>query len=371
MIRVVRKNNDEKNYDYIQLIQSDSQKDKILISNGKNTIKVPYVAKTIFTQLKSGKTPEDVSVYLKKNKGIDIDVGKFIDDLNKINFLKNKRTPVNNTSYAIGKVFNKIIDSVSFRIMITVLFIFELFLISKFSFGYFFDYNYTFVFKNTALSIIFYFVLSWISVVFHELAHYYSASGYKLHATFNLGTRLQFLVAQTVMDNPYSLPKKKRISIYLSGIISDLFVCEICFLVIILSRFILVVNIARCLLFIKVSAIIWQFLFYMKTDMYYVFSDLVGETNLMSQAENYLKDKSKTVSNIVKFYSIFLVIGRLVTISYFIFLELPIIFISVNKIFHITNLFNYIVSMFIFTFNWGVFLIVFIKNNLKKLLKNN
>lgn len=150
--------------------------------------------------------------------------------------------------------------------------------------------------------------MSWISVLLHELSHFLSASGFGLYSKINLGNRLQFLVAQTKIYNVYSIDIKKRISIYASGIVTDLWTIFICMIFINLFQYSVVISILRCLIFIKIGAIVWQFLFYMKTDVYYILSNILKQNNLMQDSMDYIKKQntSRYTSNTVKYYSYFL-----------------------------------------------------------------
>lgn len=286
-------------------------------------------------------------------------------------FLENKNKKVPNLSYKIGKTLNRIIFNKYAKIIFYTLFLLSIYICIQ-NFSYYFGYKYTFIFKNTFLSIIFYLILSWISVLFHEMTHYFSASGYGVHSKISLGTRLQFLVAQTSMDNPYKTTTNNRIHIYMIGIITDALTSFICIVLIYFVNNLLLINFLRCILYIKFGAILWQFLFYMKTDVYYAITCKIGETNLMMDSINYIKNKNEKnkKNKILKYYSIFLILGRTISIIFFIVFTLPLIIISIQRIGNTHNIYDSISSIILLGSGWGLFVIIFAKNKLIPYLKN-
>lgn len=357
------------NLSYISITKKNNK--TYFISNGEDTLEVPKIATDILKLLNGKNSLSYVKNNINDKYNNDINIYEFLMKLKGMGFLENKNKKVPNLSYKIGKTLNRIIFNKYAKIIFYTLFLLSIYICIQ-NFSYYFGYKYTFIFKNTFLSIIFYLILSWISVLFHEMTHYFSASGYGVHSKISLGTRLQFLVAQTSMDNPYKTTTNNRIHIYMIGIITDALTSFICIVLIYFVNNLLLINFLRCILYIKFGAILWQFLFYMKTDVYYAITCKIGETNLMMDSINYIKNKNEKnkKNKILKYYSIFLILGRTISIIFFIVFTLPLIIISIQRIGNTHNIYDSISSIILLGSGWGLFVIIFAKNKLIPYLKN-
>lgn len=368
--KLKRTNEDPKiNLSYISITKKNNK--TYFISNGEDTLEVPKIATDILKLLNGKNSLSYVKNNINDKYNNDINIYEFLMKLKGMGFLENKNKKVPNLSYKIGKTLNRIIFNKYAKIIFYTLFLLSIYICTQ-NFSYYFGYKYTFIFKNTFLSIIFYLILSWISVLFHEMTHYFSASGYGVHSKISLGTRLQFLVAQTSMDNPYKTTTNNRIHIYMIGIITDALTSFICIVLIYFVNNLLLINFLRCILYIKFGAILWQFLFYMKTDVYYAITCKIGETNLMMDSINYIKNKNEKnkKNKILKYYSIFLILGRTISIIFFIVFTLPLIIISIQRIGNTHNIYDSISSIILLGSGWGLFVIIFAKNKLIPYLKN-
>lgn len=368
--KLKRTNEDPKiNLSYISITKKNNK--TYFISNGEDTLEVPKIATDILKLLNGKNSLSYVKNNINDKYNNDINIYEFLMKLKGMGFLENKNKKVPNLSYKIGKTLNRIIFNKYAKIIFYTLFLLSIYICIQ-NFSYYFGYKYTFIFKNTFLSIIFYLILSWISVLFHEMTHYFSASGYGVHSKISLGTRLQFLVAQTSMDNPYKTTTNNRIHIYMIGIITDALTSFICIVLIYFVNNLLLINFLRCILYIKFGAILWQFLFYMKTDVYYAITCKIGETNLMMDSINYIKNKNEKnkKNKILKYYSIFLILGRTISIIFFIVFTLPLIIISIQRIGNTHNIYDSISSIILLGSGWGLFVIIFAKNKLIPYLKN-
>ncbi|MBF6977480.1 hypothetical protein IFO72_09550 [Streptococcus macedonicus] len=348
-----------KNYEYVSVIPSENY-GKVFLSNGEDTVEVPEIGGIIFEKLKFSNI-DQVDKEILKEFGVEVDTKDFLNDLNSINFLVDKNHKVGKLEYSIGKILNKILYSKISYTVYFLLFMSIIFLCSLKKIDFFWNYKYIFIFDNNVNSIIAYTLLVWISVFCHEIMHYLTSSGFKIASKISLGTRMQFLVAQTTILNPYQLSSKERIKVYISGILGDYIVCAICILGIYLVDNTFIASILRCLLYIKTTAIIWQFLFYMKTDIYFVFSTLKKEHNLMNDAQTYLKNKHKNYTSTVKGYAYFLVLGRILTVIYFGIFEFPLLYLLIKRILNSKTSPDGIISSILVISTWIIFMIVFCK----------
>ncbi|MFB7244333.1 hypothetical protein CW362_24375 [Streptomyces populi] len=114
-------------------------------------------------------------------------------------------------------------------------------------------------------------------IALHEMAHLMTARAAGVPGRIRLGTRLQFLVAQTEVSGIWLRSRRERLTVYLSGIAVDGMVWGGCLL-------------ARCLgadwallpviMMTLLTALAGQCLLFMRTDLYFVAQDLTGCRNL-------------------------------------------------------------------------------------------
>jgi putative peptide zinc metalloprotease protein len=123
--------------------------------------------------------------------------------------------------------------------------------------------------------------IGWTLVWLHELGHLATARAAGVPARLSLGTRLQFLVAQTDVSGVWAAPRRVRLTVYLAGIAIDLLVASACLLTIGLAHPAGLVH--RILALVALEAVLfepWELLIFMRTDVYYLIQDLAGCANL-------------------------------------------------------------------------------------------
>lgn len=185
------------------------------------------------------------------------------------------------------------------------------------------------------------FLLSWLFVVLHELGHYLAARSRWLKARFGISHRLNYLVATTTVTNLYSLGRKKRFRVLLAGMGVDVLIIALGFLLLFLSDYLLlhplpllVYKLVKFVILIEFLGLLWQFMFFMRTDIYYAFEHLVGMYNLMQKTRQFLKSTwkhtfkphfSKKEKTVVRWYAGFMVLGMLLVFAILVFYSIPIL----------------------------------------------
>jgi hypothetical protein len=117
-------------------------------------------------------------------------------------------------------------------------------------------------------------ICTMLCIVVHESFHALAGRRLGLPSTFGVGRRLIYLVAETRLDALLSVPRKKRYLPFLAGMLTD---------VVVMSALTLLGAVLRgsalpawcsglCLAvaFTCVLRLLWQFLFYVETDLYFV-----------------------------------------------------------------------------------------------------
>jgi radical SAM protein with 4Fe4S-binding SPASM domain len=221
----------------------------------------------------------------------------------------------------------------------------------------------------------------------HELFHFFAARKYGVKSAFRLSTRLYLLVMETDVSNVWVLPKRKKLLVYLAGAFNDIVTLSILVILLYLGSsnswlaklssetgggiFLSIYSfishpwfskIAKLLIFSSFYMIIFQCMFYMRTDFYYAIAHSLNCRNLMSDTQKYIylyfilpllkkisrikffpfrnkiisqiektKDARLEVSphelKVIHFYAPFFVIGVSVMLWFFIFNLLPVLFI--------------------------------------------
>lgn len=132
--------------------------------------------------------------------------------------------------------------------------------------------------------------IAWTIILVHELAHLATARAAGAPARITLGTRLQFLAAQTDVSGVWAAPRRTRMTVCLAGMGIDACCAGACLLIVGLAdphglaRRLLAVAAAETLL-----GLLAQFMIFMRTDIYFVLQDLTGCANLYADGSAYLR----------------------------------------------------------------------------------
>jgi putative peptide zinc metalloprotease protein len=132
--------------------------------------------------------------------------------------------------------------------------------------------------------------IAWTIIGVHELAHLATARAASAPARITLGTRLQFLAAQTDVSGVWVAPRRTRMTVYLAGMGIDVCSAGTCLLILGLAephglvRDLIAVAAAQTLLALPI-----QFMVFMRTDVYFVLQDLTGCANLYADGSAYLR----------------------------------------------------------------------------------
>jgi putative peptide zinc metalloprotease protein len=133
------------------------------------------------------------------------------------------------------------------------------------------------------------FGIVWSLIVLHELSHLVTARAAGAPGRISLGTRLQFLVAQTDVSGVWAAPRRDRLAVYLAGITTNLVI----YAGTVLVRATSVAGPADGLLgavgLLSLSLVPVQFLVFMRTDIYFVLQDVTGCANLYADGSAYVR----------------------------------------------------------------------------------
>lgn len=187
------------------------------------------------------------------------------------------------------------------------------------------------------------------AVFIHEMAHLVAAKAAGISSRLGIGTRLFVLVAEADLTGLWAVPKRDRYLPLLAGMIADA-VSLSCLLLVLEANhlgFFALPDFGRLLLraltLRYVLALVWQFFFFVRTDLYYVFASALGQTNLLGDTEAYLRDRVRRgwslvracmfrdrdatpagpASAAIRAYAVFWIIGRVAAMGVLVLVQIP------------------------------------------------
>lgn len=137
--------------------------------------------------------------------------------------------------------------------------------------------------------------VSLLAMAAHEFAHLAAATFLGVQASFALSHRLFFAVAQTDLTDLWLVDRNKRYLAYAAGMANDvLLACAAVTVLWLHDRHVLAFSASlygtlRLAILVWGFGVLWQFNFYLRTDVYYVIANATGCRNLSYDATAYLK----------------------------------------------------------------------------------
>jgi hypothetical protein len=133
------------------------------------------------------------------------------------------------------------------------------------------------------------------TILVHEGYHALAGRRLGLPSTLGIGRRFYYLVAETRLDSLLSVPRRKRYLPFLAGMLADAVLCSVLTLAAILleGHGIPAWIPALCLAvaFTCVMRLLWQFMFYLETDLYYVMANALRCSDLQNATRFYLRGR--------------------------------------------------------------------------------
>jgi putative peptide zinc metalloprotease protein len=184
--------------------------------------------------------------------------------------------------------------------------------------------------------------LTWVSVFLHEMAHLVTARAAGVPARMSISTRLQFLAAQTDVSGIWSAPRRIRILVYLAGMAVNTMLASAGALLASLAPPGFGRDFGAILCINQLMLLSVQFLFFMRTDIFFLIQDLARCRDLYGDATSYVwylagrLTRRRRAGNplvtlparerrVVRLYTIFLVPGTAITLLFFVLVTLPVL----------------------------------------------
>lgn len=133
-------------------------------------------------------------------------------------------------------------------------------------------------------------IVAWSTILLHELAHLLTARAFGVPGRITLGTRLQFLAAQTDVSGIWAAPRWQRVTVYLSGMVTNVAIAAAAILTSAATADgSLPARLSAAVALISLLGLIPQFLMFMRTDLYFLLQDLAGCRNLYGDGSAYVR----------------------------------------------------------------------------------
>lgn len=330
--------------------RKDNEVYTVWIEESSNFIELSEDSYTALKLLQQGKALREVSSSLKEKYAESYDIKEFVSELMRLGFVssidgipvplappKGKTFPFIKTRH-VSWIYSKPLLFFYIALIIfavTILFSNRTY-IPKYS-DYFFHDSYLVVLVVS--------ILTGLVLVFtHEFAHLIAGKAVGVQGYFSLGMRLYFPVAETNLTQLWSVPRRKRYIPFLAGMLNDGLIIVVVIILLWLSDLGLIFRaesmyaFAKFLIFILSYRILWQFLFFIRTDVYYVISTLLGCRNLSGDSWSLILNtllspfgRVRTLEippkelRIVKLYAPFMLVGTVLSTSFFVLFGLPIL----------------------------------------------
>jgi len=311
-------------------------------------ISLPEMGVEAINLLKGSLTIEEAKMKLKEKFGEEVEVEEFVESLIEVGFVQKVDDQLIETEHEeihayfenlkqdqAQLLFSKpayILYTIVIAIGGIILVVNPQFL-PTFSDFMFVD-SYTAVLLTT-------FAVSWLFVFKHEFYHLAAAKSLGLDAQFRISHRLYFVVAETDITSVWTVPREKRYRVYFAGILSDL--ATISFFIIVLWIFRgsnhIVLRFLETMVLLQTISLVWQCLFFMQTDVYYIITNYFNCKNLFGDTLAFLSNLLNRVwhrfphhdlsaipegeMRIIKRYAVFFVSGNVVAIGFLLFYLVP------------------------------------------------
>jgi hypothetical protein len=123
----------------------------------------------------------------------------------------------------------------------------------------------------------------------HESFHVLAGRRLSLNTSLHVSRRFYYVVFETRLDGLVSVPRRRRYLVILAGLLADVLVVAALILVAALTSGTLR-GLCLALAFTTLPRIVWQFLFYLRTDVYYLITTALGLDDLDAAARQRLRE---------------------------------------------------------------------------------
>jgi hypothetical protein len=145
------------------------------------------------------------------------------------------------------------------------------------------------------------FLGQWPLLLLHEAFHTLAGRRLGLRSSLGVGMRLYYVVFETTLDGLVAVPRRQRYLPMLAGMLCDLLVIAVLTLVGAVTirpdgTVPLVGGVCLALAFATLLRLVWQFYFYLRTDLYYVAVTVLGCVDLQAAAQRIMANRLRRLA---------------------------------------------------------------------------
>ncbi|MCG7345506.1 peptidase [Sporosarcina sp. ACRSL] len=318
---------------------------------------MPVICIDAIERINNGQTLGEIEIELREkypNENVDIiEFGGQLIELGLVQEVDGEKLPQKKESQGSGSFtwipssvgrffFNRVTNKIY---LILLLINISIFVMNP---GLFPHYQDIFLFDSMMLNIITYMLISLVLIIIHEFGHILAIRSYDLPAKLGIGNRLIFVVFETDLTSAWKLAQRQRNILYFAGMSFEQAIVVIALTILLLlpEANAILIGILGIVVFDIFIKTLYQCCFFMKTDIYYFIENSTGAYNLMESGKQYLSkwlpflrsdiSEAETFDGeqrIIRMYSIFYIVGILVTLSLFIFYFLPQAYYAYSQVF--------------------------------------
>lgn len=311
-------------------------------------ISLPEVGVKAINLLMNGLTIEDAKRKLEKEFGEEVELEEFVESLIDVGFVKNVDDELIETEHEeIHAYFENLkqeqaqllFSKPAYILYTLVMTVGGIILLANPGFVPGFS-DFMFVDSYT-VALVTTFVVSWLFVFKHEFYHLAAAKSLGLDAQFRISHRLYFVVAETDITSVWTVPREKRYRVYFAGILSDLVTVSLFLIILWIFQASdhVVLRFLKALILMQIISMVWQCLFFMQTDVYYIMTNYLNCKNLFGDTLAFLSSSLHRVwdrfpyrdlsavpqreMRIIRGYALFFVLGNIAAALFLLFYVIP------------------------------------------------
>jgi hypothetical protein len=249
---------------------------------------LPADGAALLRELERGGTPRDAAQWYAETYGQSVDMTEFLEAMHELGFVaatgENSPTEHRVRWQRFGKMMFSPVGWLGFAALLVAAVV-----VMTRHHDLLPQYGNLFFTQYMTIVILTLFFGQFPLLLIHESFHALAGRRLGLRSRIGIGRRLYFMVVETSMDGLVSVPRRQRYLPILAGMLADLLVIASLTLIAAALRHPdgsqpLVGGICLALAFATLLRFIWQFYFYLETDLYQVIVTVLGCVDLQKTA---------------------------------------------------------------------------------------
>lgn len=299
---------------------------------------LPTDGAELVRQLAAGLTPREAADWYRNTYGERVDILDMLDALAELGFLRTDAEPVPDVSapvrwQPVGRALFSVPAWLAYAVVITgaiVAMIRHPQLVPR--------YQDVFFVHSFAVVELVAFVGQFPLILVHEAFHALAGRRLGLRSRLSIGRRLYFVVFETSLDGLVTVPRRERILPILAGMLADVVIVAVLVLIAATTASPLG-RLCLGLAFGTVLRLVWQLYFYLRTDLYVLFTTFLGCDDLHGVTKGVLGNVVRRLTGrppldesawhptdrrVARWYAWLMVVGYAVTLGTFVAAALPV-----------------------------------------------